>query len=163
MKRVIYLLSLCTALGGSACQTAKPTAGTDAKPHITGSNNAPQSYYDNARRTVAPFAVLEVSTDPEYGATQKKPVCVGGTDTKGVRNQQRYLNALRGPQGQEISYRRRGSCCPFKTPNGLIEGMGMLDIYELTWAGNEKPVLLYVNLYDEGPLRAPVGLTVIQP
>ena len=163
MKRLYYLLSLCLALSSVACKTAKPTSGTDANPRITGSNNSPQSYYDNARRTVAPAAVAEISADPEYGFTQKKPVCVGGTSADGVRNQQSYLNALRGPKGEDVSYRRRGSCCPFKTPHGLINNMGMLDIYELNWAGNEKPLIIYVNLYDEGPLRAPIGLTLTKP
>ncbi|RYU83264.1 hypothetical protein [Hymenobacter persicinus] len=168
MKHYLYLLYLSAGLAMTACATSK-TAGrgsrttTDAAPRITGSNNIPQSYYDNARRTVEPFRVADVSTDATYGVTQKNPVCVGGATTDGVRNQQRYLNALRGPQGEEISYRRRGSCCPFKTPNGLIEGMGMLDAYEITWAGNDKPVLLYLNFYDEGPLHAPVGLTLAQP
>lgn len=163
MKRLFYLLSLCAVLTTPACRTAKPTAGTDAQPNITGSTNAPQSYYDNARRTVPPFLVAGISTDPTYGVTQKNPICVGGNTDNGARNQQRYLNAMRGPKGEEISYHRRGSCCAFKTPNGLIGGMGMLDAYEITWAGNDKPVLLYLNLYDEGPLRAPIGLTVIQP
>lgn len=172
MKRLYYLLSLSVVmLAAPACRTAKTTApagatgapNTDANPRITGSINAPQSYYDNARRTVEPFFVAGVSEDATYGVTQKNPVCVGGKTDSGARNQQRYLNALRGPQGEEISYRRRGSCCAFETPNGIIGGMGMLDVYELTWAGAAKPLLLYLNFYDEGPLRAPVGLTVVKP
>ncbi|QNH63922.1 hypothetical protein [Hymenobacter sediminicola] len=167
MKRVFYPLSLCAVLMMTSCKTAKTATGTDAKPNITGSINLPQSYYDNARHTLAPASGVAVATDPEYGVTQKKPVCVGGkidsmTDS-GVRNQQRYLNALRGPGGEEISYRRRGSCCAFKTPNGIIDGMGMLDVYEITWAGSPKPMLVYLNFYDDGPLLAPVGLTLAKP
>jgi hypothetical protein len=170
MKHYLYLLHISAVLTLAACATSKTASrtgtsgsGTDAAPNITGSNNVSQSYYDNARRTVPPFLVVGVSTDPTYGVTQKNPICVGGKTDNGALNQQRYLNALRGPKGEEISYRRRGSCCAFKTPNGLIGGMGMLDAYEITWTGNEKPVLLYLNFYDEGPLRAPIGLTVIQP
>jgi hypothetical protein len=163
MKRIFYLLSLSAVLSISACKTAKTTSGTNEKPNITGSTNLPQSYYDNARQTVAPATGLTVATDPEYGVTQQKPICVGGKSDSGVRNQQSYLNALRGPGGEEISYRRRGSCCAFKTPNGIIGGMGMLDVYEVTWAGSAKPMLLYINLYDKGPQLAPVGLTLAKP
>lgn len=163
MKRIFYLISLSAVLGATACKTAKTTAGTNDKPNITGSNNLPQSYYDQARQSVEPAAGLAAATDPEYGVTQQKPVCVGGKTDSGARNQQSYLNALRGPRGEKISYRRRGSCCAFKTPNGIIDGMGLLDVYEVTWAGNAKPVLLYLNFYDAGPLLAPVGLTLAQP
>lgn len=108
-------------------------------------------------------AVAEVSTDASYGFTQKNPVCVGGGGQSGARNQQQYLNALRGPHGEEISYRRLGSCCAFNTPNALIGGLGLLDAYELTWAGNDKPRTIYLDLYDQGPLRIPVSLTAAQP
>lgn len=162
MKRLFYTLSVCLVISGSGCKTAQTTAGTDTNPRISGTTNAPQSYYDNARSTVEPAAVQEISTDRTYGVTQKNPICVGGKPSEGVRNQQRYLNALRGPKGEETTYRRRGSCCEFKTPNGIM-GLGLLDVYELTWAGNSKPMLLYVNLYDAGPLRAPVGLTLVKP
>lgn len=163
MKRIFYPLSLCLALSGTACKSTKSVTGTDARPRIAATTSVAPGYYDNARRTVPPSAGLAVSTDSEYGVTQKKPVCVGGIDKSGVRNQQSYLNALRGPQGEEIRYRRQGSCCAFRTPNGLIDNMGMLDIYELSWAGNEKPMLIYINMYDKGPLLAPVGLTIAQP
>ncbi|OON69474.1 hypothetical protein [Hymenobacter sp. CRA2] len=62
-----------------------------------------------------PFTLTETSTDADYGYTDYKPVCVGGVkDNACVRNEQRFLNALRGPEGQEISYRRLGSCCSLK-------------------------------------------------
>ena len=132
MKRIIYFLSLSVALNCISCKTAKTSSGSDANPNITGSTNAPQSYYDNARRNVAPFVVLKTSTDPTYGFTQKNAVRVGGVkENMGPRNEQRYLNALRGPKGEDISYNRRGSCCAFKTPNGF-ENVGLLDVYEVT-------------------------------
>jgi hypothetical protein len=164
MKRIFYFLSLSIALNCVACKTAKPSSGSDANPRITGSTNAPQSYYDNARRNVAPFVVQEISTDSTYGFTQKNAVRVGGVkESLGPRNEQRYLNALRGPNGEEISYSRRGSCCAFKTPNSPFDNTGMLDAYVVTWAGNEKPLLIYINCYDDGPMYAPVGMTVAQP
>ncbi|MCB2410553.1 hypothetical protein [Hymenobacter lucidus] len=163
MKRILYPLSLGVLLSGAACKSTKTVSGTDANPRISASTSVPQGYYENARRTVAPATGLSVSADPEYGVTQKKPVCVGGSHEAGARSQQSYLNALRGPNGEEITYRRQGSCCAFKTPNGLINNMGLLDVYELTWAGNAKPLIVYLNFYDKGPLLAPSGLTVVQP
>jgi len=56
-----------------------------------------------------------------------------------------------------LHWRRVGSCCAFKTPNGPIEETGLLDIYEVTVPG-ERPVRLFVNHYDEGLIMAPSGL-----
>ena len=132
MNRMLYLLTVSLLLALPACKTPQAASGTDANPRIGGSNNAPQSYYDAARQRGATTAVLAVSTDPEYGVSQKKPVCVAGISEEKVKNQHQHLNALRGPNGEAISYRRRGSCCDFKTRNGPIDGMGLLDVYALT-------------------------------
>lgn len=128
-----------------------------------GSNNIPQSYYDKARNTVPPATGVTLSTDPGYGVTQKQPVCVGDKTNPKTRNVFSYLNVLRGPQGQEISYRRMGSCCPFKTPNGIVDGMAVLNAYMVTWADNPKPMIVYINNYDEGPMATPFGLTLAKP
>lgn len=37
-------------------------------------------------------------------------------------------------------------------------GGGLLDIYEVSYEGLEKPVVIYINMYDAGELKAPVGL-----
>ncbi|RTQ45597.1 hypothetical protein EJV47_24190 [Hymenobacter gummosus] len=162
MKRYLYAAIAAMAVLASACAGAKATTATaDNGPRLTGSNNVPQSYYDQARRTVAPFALVEASPDADYGYTAEKPACVGGIkDNDCARNEQRFLNALRGPEGQEISCRRLGSCCGFSTPNGLINNMGLLDVYQLTWPGQDKPVKLYLNCYDSESLRIPQGLRV---
>lgn len=82
----------------------------------------------------------------------------GIKENSGPRNERRYLNALLGPEGQEVKYARAGSCCPFKTPNGMLDNTGMLDRYRLTWAGSADTVDIYINMYDKGDLRIPVGL-----
>ena len=64
-----------------------------------------------------------------------------------------------GPNGEESSYVRVGSCCPFNTPNGLMGG-GLLDRYEIKWSGQTAPVYLYLNMYDKDELKAPVGFTI---
>ncbi|WP_203583477.1 hypothetical protein [Paludibacter sp. 221] len=106
------------------------------------------------------FLLAEVSTDKNYGFSEKKPIKVGGVDRQeGPWNERRFLNALAGPNGEEISYYRLGSCCPVKSKNGL-NGIGALDIYRVTWDGSKDTVSLYINMYDYEELKAPVGFTI---
>lgn len=96
----------------------------------------------------------------EYGYGRGNPIRVGGGVESGSENQRRYLDALRGPQGQPVRYQRLGSCCEFQTPHSP-QGGGMLDAYEVTWDGQERPVVLYLDLYTppEGAPPAPAGFT----
>lgn len=105
------------------------------------------------------FLLKEISTDKTYGYTEGNPIRVGGALDNGPLNERRFLNALAGPDGQDISYIRTGSCCPFKTPNG-IKGTGLLDRYEITIKGMSKKKILYFNMYDRAILKAPVGFTI---
>lgn len=83
---------------------------------------------------------------------------VGGEIEDGPKNEQRFLNALAGPNGQAIRYERTGSCCGFKTKNGFMD-MGMLDRYKIEWDGLKAPLYLYINMYDPGELKVPAGFT----
>lgn len=105
------------------------------------------------------FLLKEITTDKTYGYTEGNPIRVGGALDNGPLNERRFLNALAGPDGQEITYNRTGSCCPFKTPNG-IKGTGLLDRYEITIKGLNKKRILYINMYDRAILKVPVGFTV---
>lgn len=97
------------------------------------------------------------STDPTYGVTAENPVRVGGpTLSDGPKRERAFLESLRGPDGQRLTYQRRGSCCPFSTPQGVL-GAGLLDAYQVTYQGLDKPVTIYINFYDPGPPLAPVG------
>ena len=106
------------------------------------------------------FLISQVSTDKNYGYTEKKPIKVGKSGGSGPLNEQRFLNALAGPNGEEIQYERLGSCCSFKTDNGFM-GAGLLDRYQVTWKGQKEKVILYINMYDYEPLKAPVGFTIL--
>ena len=97
------------------------------------------------------FKLTELADDASYGLTQENPVKVGGVGTG-------PLNALLGPGGQTITYNRTGSCCEFATPNGLMGG-GLLDKYEVSYDGLDKPVIIFINMYDAGELKAPKGFT----
>ena len=98
------------------------------------------------------------ATDDSYGHSPENPINVGGLQN-GALNQRLFLSALAGPNGEEISFQRIGSCCPFPTPNGF-NGRGLLDKYEVTYAGLSTPIILYLNFYDSDVLKVPVGFTL---
>ena len=106
------------------------------------------------------FLLTEYSKDNKYGYDADYPVNVFYQNAKDENlNAQRYLNALTGPNGESITYTKVESCCPFPTKRVEI-GAGFLDIYELKWEGQNKPVKLYINIYERGYLLVPVGLSV---
>ncbi|WNJ19471.1 hypothetical protein [Pontibacter sp. G13] len=106
-----------------------------------------------------PFLLTEISDDPTYGYSQHNPIMVGGV-TEGPKNERRFLLALTGPQGEKVSYHRVGSCCPFKSSNAPL-GKGLLDMYEVSWEGSSESTMLYLNMYDAGPLKAPKGFGIV--
>jgi hypothetical protein len=140
MKNLIYIGIVILVL---ACSTPKQAVKTNLKNSQT-------------------FELTEISTDPTFGLSAKNPVQVGGVDkNEGPTNERRFLNALAGPNGEEVTYFRAGSCCPIKSksdPFGL--GSVMLDNYRVTWKGAKDTVSIYINMYDYGQLKAPVGFTI---
>ncbi|WP_224240411.1 hypothetical protein [Hyalangium gracile] len=92
-----------------------------------------------------------------YGLSPENPIQVGG----GPEGQEAFLESLRGPEGQPLAWRRLGSCCQFETPNGVL-GIGLLDMYEVIHEGQEHSVILYLDMYDSGPLAAPAGFTLLE-
>ena len=125
---------------------------------VTCVNNQEILSYDTASSNKVSFLLNKFADDASYGYETFNPINVGDGDlVKGPLNQRLYLNALRGPNGEEIKYRRRGSCCSFQTKNG-ISGTGLLDIYEITYSGLKEPILLYLNFYDPGDVLIPIGL-----
>ncbi|HEX8270832.1 MAG TPA: 2-dehydro-3-deoxyphosphooctonate aldolase [Flavobacterium sp.] len=104
------------------------------------------------------FVITEFSNDNKYGYNPDYPINVFFRNTRDEKiNQERFLNALAGPKGEKISFTKIESCCPFPTKKTEV-GAGFLDVYELTWAGKDKPVRLYLNMYEKGKLMVPVGL-----
>lgn len=98
-----------------------------------------------------------VSQDDTYGYARENPVQIGGGAMYVRAREERYLDALRGPDGQPIQYKRIGSS-PQSTNRTTI-----LDLYELTYAGLEKPISLYLDAYHFWEQRAPKGLICGQP
>lgn len=144
MKTRLFLF-LILALLLNSCSTTKGTYG---------SPKAKQELLDDYT-----FVVNEYSDDPTYGYTEKNPIMVGSAGGNAPLNERRFLNALAGPSGHPVVYKRLGSCCSFKTNNGLFGDIGLLDMYEVTYMyhDSEKTVTLYINMYDSDVLKIPVG------
>ncbi|HAD79261.1 MAG TPA: 2-dehydro-3-deoxyphosphooctonate aldolase [Flavobacteriaceae bacterium] len=140
MNKYIYLTFLILVLSYS---TSKQITQTNLK--------------DNQR-----FELLEISNDSTYGYSEKNPIQVGGVDKQsGPLNERRFLNALAGPNGEEVIYYRSGSCCPIKSKNDPMGfGQVMLDNYQVTYKGSNDTVSIYINMYDYGTLKAPKGFTI---
>lgn len=86
-----------------------------------------------------------------FGYAADQPIRVGSARLEdGDRNQRAYLDQLRGPRGERLTYLRLGSCCEFSTPRGY-EGKGRLDAYEVRYPGLAKPIVLYMDLYTPPP------------
>lgn len=106
------------------------------------------------------YLITEYSDDKSYGYDQSNPVKVGGAkESIGPQNERRFLNGLLGPNGEKLKFFRAGSCCAFKTPHGMINDTGLLDRYRVFWAGAKDTLDIYINMYDLGDLKVPVGLT----
>lgn len=99
-----------------------------------------------------------VSTNKQYGyqPTHKTAIKVGS-----VANAYAFLGALRGPNGEPLSYRRISSCCEFKSKSGLF-GIAMLDKYELNYQGLPEPIVIYLNSYEYNNPKAPYGFTFVR-
>lgn len=144
------LFVLCSACSGTkkTTQASSPSAGTTQKTKM-----------DFPMLDQSTFALSNVTTDKTYGYDQNNPIKVGGVqENSGPLNERRFLNALLGPNGETVTYVRKGSCCAFKSPNGF-NGVGLLDRYEVSYEGLENPIFLFINMYDYDELKVPVGFT----
>ncbi len=143
--RPIFLLFIISILSISCVSTKSTLKNVD--------DNAPtlKLTKDNT------FVITEYSKDEKYGYNQNYPINIFYKNTKDENiNQQRFLNALTGPNGEKLSYRKIESCCPFPTKKTEM-GAGFLDIYEITWEGQKAPIKLYLNIYEKSVLMVPVG------
>ena len=105
------------------------------------------------------FIITKNATSKKYGYDEDYPVNVNFTSVQdGFKNQLRFLNALAGPKGEKINFTQKESCCPFPTKK-TDTGAGTIDVFEITWEGQTKPVLLYINKFEKGELLIPVGFS----
>lgn len=148
MKKLLILFVL--GLTTLSCVSTKSTLqNVDDK--------APTPQLDKAKNA---FVLNGLSNDARYGFDADYPINVFYQNTAQIElNQKRFLNALAGPKGEVISYKKVDQCCPFPTKRTEM-GAGSLDIYEITWPGQKTPLKLYLNGYEKGALLVPMGLTL---
>jgi hypothetical protein len=95
-----------------------------------------------------------VAPDHDYGYSPQFPVRVGGDALEGPFRERLYLDNLRGPNFEPVTYERLGS-----EPYGET----ILDLYRLTYPGQDEPALLYLDEYTFETLQAPAGFKCPQP
>ena len=144
MKKIIFVLSISIIL--CSCVSTRSTLKNvdDTAPDLVLNNNNT-------------FDIKLFSTDKKYGYDKDYPINIFYQTSKSDINQERFLNALAGPKGEKITYTKLESCCPFPTKRSEM-GAGFLDVYELQWEGQKKPIVLYLNIYEKGILMVPMGL-----
>ncbi|AIG30440.1 2-dehydro-3-deoxyphosphooctonate aldolase [Flavobacterium psychrophilum] len=105
------------------------------------------------------FIITKNATSKKYGYDPDYPVNVNFTSEEdGLNNQIRFLKALAGPKGEKIKYTQKDPCCPFPSKRANT-GAGIIDVFEITWEGQNKPILLYINKFEKGELFIPIGLS----
>jgi hypothetical protein len=90
-----------------------------------------------------------VTADETYGFSAANPIKVGLDGATGPAREMQYLNALRGPSGQPLRFRRVGTSV---TGSNVI-----LDVYELNYDGLASPVRIYLDAYHFESPQAPRG------
>ncbi|WP_163411419.1 2-dehydro-3-deoxyphosphooctonate aldolase [Flavobacterium ajazii] len=147
MKKITFLIALLISV--TSCVSTKSTLKNvdDNAPDLVLSKNNT-------------FIIKEFSKDKKYGYNPDYPINIFYRNTKDeALNEVRFLNALAGPNGEKITYTRLETCCPFPTKRSDM-GAGFLNVYELKWEGQKKPVKLYLNIYEKGILMVPMGLSL---
>lgn len=147
MKKIIVCIALVFV--SVSCVSTKSTI-----MNIDDNAPIPKLTKDNT------FVITAYSKDKKYGYDKDYPINVFYQNTRDESiNQERFLNALAGPNGEKITFKKLESCCPFPTKKTEL-GAGFLDVYEIKWEGQKKPLLLYMNIYEKGLLMVPMGLSL---
>ena len=146
-----YLFSIITALLLTSCVSTQSTL-----------KNVDNTAIRPAIKDLA-YAITEYATDNKYGYDQDYPINIGFIHEKQEDiNIQYYFNGLEGPNGEKISYKKVDTCCPFPTKNCLM-GAGTVGIYEVTFEGSNKKVMLYFNIFEKGKILCPKGFAIKKP
>jgi hypothetical protein len=98
------------------------------------------------------LAACQIATDPTYGFSPENPIHLGSLNLyDGIARMEAYLNNLRGPNFEEISYTR---LAPDYNQAGKI-----VDLYQVSYPGMPQPLTLYFDLYTYEAPMAPAGFT----
>ena len=129
--------------------TPAPTSGPPIMTSTTVDGRLPGNRTNDEPGLTAATSKCAIATDATYGVTAASPIKVGGDFKEGPARERQYLSSLRGPNGQGLTFVRRGSTmAPDKT---------ILDAWEVSYSGLAKPIVLFLDEYHEEPLKAPQG------
>lgn len=141
-----FLILLAFALGFTSCISTKSTLKNVDE-------NAPHLILNKQ----SAFIITAYAPDEKYGYDPDYPINIFyGTTTNDSINQKRFFNALTGPNGEKLFYKKTGVCCPFPSKKS-VSGAGLLDLYEVKWLGQKTPVTLYLNIYEKSIPMVPKG------
>jgi hypothetical protein len=76
--------------------------------------------------------------------------------------QRKYLESLRDPQGNSVTYERVGTCCPYADTKSAF-GLAIVDKYEIEYrdaSNNKQRLVLYISFYDYEEPKAIKGFTL---
>jgi hypothetical protein len=108
------------------------------------------------------YIITEYATDAKYGYDEDYPINIGFIHEKQEDiNVAYFFNGLSGPKGEKITYKKIDTCCPFPSKNSLM-GAGTIGIYEVSFEGSSKTIILYFNIYEKGKILCPKGFTIKQ-
>jgi hypothetical protein len=113
--------------------------------------------HEQSTRAMPPefLGICRVSSDKTYGYAVENAIKLGGDFLAGPDRQVEYLRLLRGPAGEGVTFKRRGS--------SSSSDQTIIDVYELAYPGLDKPIVLYLNEYAWSPPMVPAGLTCSGP
>lgn len=147
MFKKIFLLNLLF-VGLTACISTKSTIQNI-------DNNAIKPVIKNGA-----FQLKEYADSKKYAYNQDYPINMGVIQEKSEEQYVAYFfNGITGPNGEKVTYEKVDTCCPFPTKYNKIGG-GLLSIYEVKWEGQNKPVRLYINIYERGKIMCPIGFKI---
>jgi hypothetical protein len=103
----------------------------------------------------------QMAADPEYGLVANKAVAIGGGPLYMNARQRRYLDALRGPQGQTLTIVGGVGSAPLPgDPEHAI-----IDMYHVSYEvdGEQVEKTIYMDAYHYDAPKAPTGFTCGPP
>ena len=145
MKHLLYVISTLLLVGCvSTKSTLKNLDNTALRPMVK----------DKA------YVITKHASDSKYAYDQDYPINIGNIrENQEDINIAYYFNGLEGPNGEKFTYNKVDTCCPFPTKNTTM-GAGTIGIYEVTFEGSGKKVMLYFNIYEKGEILCPKGFSI---
>jgi hypothetical protein len=100
------------------------------------------------------------ASNPGYGLSADKPIQIGGGPVYMNARERRFLDALRGPEGQKLRVVGGIGSGPVDLPGF---GRTIIDTYSVTYEGHDAPIGIFMDAYHFGHPHVPKGFTCATP